>query len=176
MCKSQHIVPEMCTKPAFDATYIPPTNNPGIHPDIVIDCADELLAMGKCVGLVSVMHANNETGLENLGLSKIAQECHTRNILFHTDCAQAVGCSDLNVEKVRCGFMLLSSHKIHGGKGAGALYIRDKSKVSPLIFGAAHRNTDCVVAPKMLRGVGFGKACEILKLEQERIETTLQNC
>lgn len=168
MCKPQYIVSERCTKPLFDATYIPPMNNWGIHPDIVIDCVDELLAMGKNVGIVSVMHTNNETGLENIGLSRIAEECHSRGVLFHTDCVQAAGCSHLDVDEIGCDFMSLSSHKIHGCKGVGALYIRDKSIVSPVIFGGASQEFGLRGGTENVAGiVGFGKACEILQPRQE---------
>lgn len=168
MCKPQYIVSEMCTKPLFDATYVPPMNNWGIHPDVVIDCVDELLAVGKNVGIVSVMHTNNETGLENMGLSKIAKACHARKILFHTDCVQAAGCSNLEVKEIGCDFMSLSSHKIHGGKGAGALFIRDKSIMSSLIFGGASQEFGLRGGTENVAGiVGFGKACEILKQQLE---------
>ena len=168
MCKPQYVVSEMCTKPLFDATYVPPMNNWGIHPDVVIDCVDELLDAGKNVGIVSVMHTNNETGLENVGISEIAKACHERKILFHTDCVQAAGCSHLDVEEIGCDFMSLSSHKIHGGKGVGALYIRDKSIMSSLIFGGASQEFGLRGGTENVAGiVGFGKACEILKQQQE---------
>lgn len=169
MCKSQYIVDGKCTKPLFDATYIPPMDNWGVHPDVVIDCVDELLAIGKDVGIVSVMHTNNETGLENIGLSRIAQECHAMGVLFHTDCVQAVGCSHLDVEEIGCDFMSLSSHKIHGGKGVGALYIRDKSIMSPLIFGGTSQEFGLRGGTENVASiVGFGKACEILQLQQNK--------
>lgn len=168
MCKPQYIVHDKCTKPLFDATYIPPMDNWGIHPDIVIDCVNELLATGDNIGIVSVMHTNNETGLENIGLSRIAKECHAKGVLFHTDCVQAVGCSHLDVEEIGCDFMSLSSHKIHGGKGVGALYIRDKSVMSSLIFGGVSQEFGLRGGTENVAGiVGFGKACEILQLQQK---------
>lgn len=168
MCKPQYIVSEMCTKPLFDATYVPPMNNWGINPCMVIDTIDELIEQGKHIGIVSVMHTNNETGLENLWIDTIAKECHKRNILFHTDCVQAAGCSRLNVEEIGCDFLSLSSHKIHGCKGVGALYVRDKSVMSSLIFGGGSQEFGLRGGTENVAGiVGFGKACEILRTQQE---------
>ena len=57
-------------------------------------------------------------------------------IYIHTDCVQAAGCMDLNVDNLNCDFMTISSHKIHGPKGVGALYIRDPSKITPIVGGS----------------------------------------
>lgn len=114
-------------------------------------------------GMVSVMYSNNETGATNK-VEKIASFCKQRGILFHTDAVQAFGSHDIDVGKIECGLMSVSGHKIHAPKGIGALYVKDKILLSPLISGGSYQEfglrggTENVAAI-----VGFGKACEILK-------------
>ena len=111
--------------------------------------------------LISVMFANNEIGtiqpIKEIG--RIAKE---HGILFHTDCVQAAGCHPIDVEKIGCDFLSISSHKIHGPKGVGALFAKEKSMLASIIFGGAEQefglrggteNVACIV--------GFGMACEI---------------
>lgn len=115
----------------------------------------------KEVGLVSVMHTNNETGLKN-DVEKIGDYCRRRGIYFHTDCVQAAGCCDLNVGNLNCDFLSLSSHKIHGPKGVGALYVRDYKDLNPLIRGGHRQEFGYRGGTENVAGiVGFGKACEL---------------
>lgn len=115
------------------------------------------------IGLVSVMHTNNETGLKN-EVERIGDYCSRRGILFHTDCVQAAGCCDLNVDTLNCDFLSLSSHKIHGPKGVGALYVRDFKKLSPMIYGGHMQEFGFRGGTENVPGiVGFGKACEIAR-------------
>lgn len=117
-------------------------------------------------GLVSVMYANNETG-DISNVVDIGRECHSAGILFYTDCVQAAGCLELDVDKFSCDFLSISSHKIHGPKGVGALYVRDKSLLRPLIYGGSSQEFGLRGGTENVAGiVGFGKACE---LAQEHI-------
>ena len=112
-------------------------------------------------GLVSVMYANNETG-DISNVVDIGRECHSAGILFHTDCVQAAGCLELDVDKFSCDFLSISSHKIHGPKGVGALYVRDKSLLKPLIYGGSSQEFGLRGGTENVAGiVGFGKACEL---------------
>lgn len=121
----------------------------------------------RATGLVSVMHTNNETGIRN-DIEEIGKYCHEHDIMFHTDCVQAAGCEPLNVDKIGCYFMSLSSHKIHGPKGIGALYVRNKTSISPLIFGGENQEFGLRGGTENVPGiVGFGKACEILTNDSE---------
>ena len=122
---------------------------------------------GGVTGLVSVMHTNNETGIRN-DVEEIGKYCHDKDIMFHVDCVQAAGCEPLNVDKIGCDFMSLSSHKIHGPKGIGALYVRNKTSISPLIFGGENQEFGLRGGTENVPGiVGFGKACEILTNDSE---------
>lgn len=168
LCETQDIVDGMCTKPAFDAEYIMPWNNYCIPADAVIDAMDEVTESGTITGIVSVMHTNNETGIPNMFIEKIGEACRERGILFHTDCVQAAGCHRLNVNEIGCDFMSISSHKIHGAKGMGALYIKDKSIMSPMIYGGHAREFGLRGGTENVAGiVGFGAACEILQRNLE---------
>lgn len=165
LCKAQYVVDDSCIKPVFDATYVHPGENSSIYyEDVKAAIENE-----SRTGIVSVMHTNNETGLENYRIDYIAELCRQREIFFHTDCVQAAGCSELNVDDIGCDFMSLSSHKIHGAKGVGALYVRDKSVMSPIIFGGSSQEFGMRGGTENVAGiVGFGAACEILRLNQKR--------
>lgn len=117
-------------------------------------------------GLVSVMYANNETG-DISNVFDIGRACHSEGVLFHTDCVQAAGCIDLNTQIMPCDFLSISSHKIHGPKGVGALFVRDRSLMTPLIYGGSSQEFGLRGGTENVAGiVGFGKACE---LAQEHI-------
>lgn len=117
------------------------------------------------VGLVSVMAANNETGVENT-VSWICDICHDDGALFHTDMVQEAGCAPLRVTEQGVDFATISSHKIHGPKGVGAIYGKDLSLLSPLICGGADQEFGFRGGTENVAGiVGFGKACEISSRE-----------
>lgn len=157
-----HIVSDSCIKSRFDIQYVSPQKNGCIPYRVVVD------NIGKETGLVSVMHTNNETGLKNFGIEYIGRACREHGILFHTDCVQAAGCYELNVDEICCNFMSLSSHKIHGPKGVGALYARDRSILSPIISGGNSQEFGLRGGTENVAGiVGFGAACEILRLNQK---------
>ena len=111
--------------------------------------------------LVSIMHTNNELGTVN-PIPQIGELCRKYNVPFHTDCVQAAGFSELDVEKFKCDFLTLSSHKIHGPKGVGALYVRNPDDFSPLIHGGKSQEFGLRGGTENVAGiVGFGTACEL---------------
>lgn len=121
-------------------------------------------------GLVSIMYMNNETGSEN-PVDEIGAMCHERGILFHSDCVQAAGCCKLDVEKMNCDFLSLSSHKIHGPKGVGALYVRDMSLITPMIRGGSAQEFGMRGGTENVAGiVGFGAACELMNERLHEID------
>lgn len=117
--------------------------------------------MDGTVALVSLMYVNNETGSIN-PVDDIATLCMKRGIPFHTDCVQAAGCLPLNVKTIGCNFLSISSHKIHGPKGVGALFVSDKSMLEPLIHGSRSQEFGLRGGTENVAGiVGFGEACRI---------------
>lgn len=155
---------KMCIKDRFDVSFVAPSPNGRVENNDTL----RSLVSDKHTGLVSIMHTNNETGISN-PVGAIGEICREHGVLFHTDCVQAAGCADLNVDALRCDFLSLSSHKIHGAKGVGALYARDKSLLSPIISGGHEQEFGLRGGTENVAGiVGFGKACEIIRQHRVR--------
>ena len=140
-------------KEGFHLSFVNPYYDGEIMPDAVRK------AMRPGIGFVSVMTANNETGVLN-DVNTICGHCHNNGALFHTDAVQAAGTEDLR--EIHCDFMTVSSHKIHGPKGVGALFAADPSMLVPLIYGGAEQEHGLRGGTENVAGiVGFGKACEL---------------
>lgn len=131
--------------------------------------ADELAeTVEQDTGLVSIMYVNNETGAV-MPIGEIANECNKRGILLHTDCVQALGFQDINVEKIGCDLLSISAHKINAPKGVGALYVRDIDMLSPIISGGAGQEHGLRGGTENVAGiVGFGEACSLIQKETVR--------
>jgi cysteine desulfurase len=118
--------------------------------------------------LVSVMAANNEIGVLQ-PLTEIGAICRDRQVLFHTDAAQAIGKIPLDVEAMKIDLMSLTAHKVYGPKGIGALYVRRRNprvQIAPQQHGGGHERgmrSGTLYTPQI---VGFGKAVEIALTEQ----------
>jgi cysteine desulfurase len=149
----------------FKVKYLPVDKYGLINPD------DVKAAISKDTFLVTVMFANNEIGtiepIEEIG--KIAKK---NDVLFHTDAVQAISTVPIDVKGLNIDLLSISSHKIYGPKGIGALYARKGVKLQPLMHGGGHER-------KLRSGtyntpgiVGLGKACEIT---QERLKIDAKN-
>ena len=145
----------------FKVTYLP------VYENGIIKIEDLKEAITPETILITIMHGNNEIGtiqpIEEIG--KIARE---NKIKFHTDAVQTFGKIDVNVEKLNVDLLSLSSHKINGPKGVGALYIKKGTRVVPLIHGGGQERGIRAGTENVPGIVGFGKACEIAtqKLEE----------
>lgn len=158
-------VQHMATKLGFDVSYS------GVNCDFSPFPYDLIREMRADTGLVSIMYANNEIGYTH-DVCRIGQMCRERRILFHTDCVQAAGCLPIHVWNIGCDFATISSHKIHGPKGVGALFIKDKSKFEPMIRGGDHQEFGMRGGTENVAGiVGFGKACELAMENLSAAET-----
>lgn len=126
------------------------------------------------VGLVSVMFANNEVGTIQ-PIKEIAQLCKKYSVPFHTDAVQAVGKIPVDVHDLGVDLMSISSHKINGPKGIGALYIRNGVKLNPFLLGGGQENGMRSGTESVANIVGFGKACQIAKENLQSNNHALQN-
>ncbi|MBI5146591.1 MAG: cysteine desulfurase [Thaumarchaeota archaeon] len=143
-------------KEGFDVIYLP-VNNYGM-----IDIEKLKHSITKETALVSVMFANNEVGTIQ-PIKKVAQICKQHNVLFHTDAIQAVGKIPIDVKEIGVDLLSISSHKINGPKGIGALYIRDGTTLDPFILGGGQENGMRSGTENVANIVGFGKACHLAK-------------
>jgi cysteine desulfurase len=112
------------------------------------------------VALVSIMYANNEVGTIQ-PIKELSEIAHQAGALFHTDAVQAAGKLPLNAKDLGVDMMSLSSHKINGPKGVGALYIRSNLKILPIIHGGGQEWYLRSGTENVPGIVGFGKACEL---------------
>jgi cysteine desulfurase len=117
--------------------------------------------------LVSIMYANNETGVVQ-PIRQIGKVCKERGILFHTDATQAVGKLPMDVQADGIDLLSLSAHKLYGPKGVGVLYVRKKNprvRLSPLLDGGGHERGFRSGTLNVPGIVGLGLACEIAEQE-----------
>ncbi|VEU23903.1 DEKNAAC105104 [Brettanomyces naardenensis] len=146
----------------FEVTYLP------VDTDGLIDL--ELLekSIRKDTCLVSVMAVNNEIGVEQ-PIEEIGRICRKHKVFFHTDCAQAYGKIPIDVNKMNIDLMSISSHKVYGPMGIGALYVRRRPRVrlEPLINGGGQERglRSGTLAPPLV--CGFGEAARLVREEYD---------
>ncbi|MFP4199590.1 MAG: cysteine desulfurase family protein [Halanaerobium sp.] len=109
--------------------------------------------------LISIMHANNETGSIQ-PIKEIAQLAAENNILLHTDAAQSVGKIKTDVKEMGVDFLSLAGHKLYAPKGIGVLYIKKGIEIEPLIHGAGHESGRRAGTENVIHEAALGKACE----------------
>ena len=142
-------------------------NSNGFHVDYLpvdnfgmVNTSDLQNIISEKTSLVSVMFGNNEVGTIQ-PIAKIAKICHENKIIFHTDAVQAVGKLPVDVKELGVDLLSISSHKLHGPKGIGALYIKDGVKIDPIILGGGQEFRLRSGTENVASIVGFGQACEI---------------
>ncbi|MEK6757876.1 MAG: cysteine desulfurase family protein [Nanoarchaeota archaeon] len=111
--------------------------------------------------VVSIIHGNNEVGTIQ-DLEKIGKICKEKGVLFHTDACQGYTKTLVDVKKQNLDLVTLNSHKIHGPKGVGALYIKDGIKITPIAHGGGHERKLRSGTENIPGIVGFAKSSEIL--------------
>jgi len=137
-------------------TYLPVDEHGIVNPDDITNSINEQTVM------VSIMFANNEVGTIQ-PIKEISEICKKYQIPLHTDAVQAVGKIPINVKDLGVDALSISSHKINGPKGIGALFIKKGLKVTPQILGGGQENGMRSGTENVASIVGFGKACEIAK-------------
>jgi cysteine desulfurase len=158
----------------YRATFIP-VDNAGI-----LDIDSFSKALDDDTVVVSIMYANNETGVI-FPIQEIGEILRERKILFHTDAVQAVGKLPIDVKKLPIDMLSLSGHKLHAPKGIGALYVRKGTRFYPYIIGGHQENGRRAGTENVSSIIGLGKACELAaeNLEHEipylsRLRDTLE--
>lgn len=150
----------------FACTYV------GVSGDGRVSVEDIGKALRKDTILITIMHANNETGVLQ-PIEEIALLARERGIAFHSDAAQTVGKIPVNVQHINVDMMTIVSHKFYGPKGIGALYARKEIRLSPILFGADHEKGLRPGTENVPGIAGLGKTCEIASLYiQKRMSHT----
>jgi len=137
-------------------TYLP------VDESGMVDLPDVANSLTEDTIIVSIMFANNEVGTIQ-PIKEISELCKKYDVLFHTDAVQAVGKVPINVKELGIDALSVSSHKINGPKGGGALFIKKGIKPNPMILGGGQENGLRSGTENVASVVGFGKACEIAK-------------
>ena len=138
----------------FKVTYLP------VYENGLIDIEDLKNAITDETILITVMHANNEIGSVQ-PISEIGKIASEKGIKFHTDAVQSFGKIEVDVDKLNVDLLSLSSHKINGPKGVGALYIKKGTRIVPLIHGGGQEKGIRSGTENVAGIVGFGKACQL---------------
>ena len=127
-----------------------------------VDLTELEKAISKDTMIVSIMFANNEVGTIE-SIEKIAKIAKKHDVLFHTDAVQAIGKVPIDVKKMDIDILSISSHKIYGPKGVGALYIKKGVKIEPIVHGGGQEKGLRSSTHNTPGIVGLGKACELAK-------------
>jgi cysteine desulfurase len=144
------------SKNGFDIDYLP------VDKFGIIDPLELKNHLSNKTCLVSIMFGNNEVGTVQK-ISQITKICNEQKIPFHTDAVQAIGKIPIDVKELGIDFLSISSHKLHGPKGIGALFIKNGIKIDPMILGGGQEHGLRSGTENVANIVGFGKACEIAK-------------
>jgi len=134
----------------------------GVNNEGLLDLAEVEAALTPDTAVVSIMAANNETGVL-FPVERIAEMCRARGILFHTDAVQAVGKVPLDMRRNAIDMLSLSGHKLHAPKGIGALYLRRGTPFQPLLIGGHQEQGRRAGTENTAYIVGLGKACEMAR-------------
>ena len=133
----------------------------------LVDPTDVRRALRPNTRLITIMMANNETGVlqpvEEIG--KIAAEA---DIYFHTDAVQAAGKVEIDVRRIACDLLSISGHKLHAPQGVGALYVRKGTMLQPMLYGGSHERSRRAGTENVPGIIGLGKAAELAREALER--------
>jgi cysteine desulfurase len=141
-------------KQGYEVTFLPVT------PEGALDLRLLEQSIRPDTSLVSVMWANNETGVL-FPIQEIAAICRTKNVLCHTDAVQAAGKLKIDVKELGVDFLSLSGHKLHAPKGIGLLYVKRHTKYQPYIIGGGQERGRRGGTENVPNIVGFGRAAEL---------------
>ncbi len=145
----------------YQIIYLPVDNRGLINPSDL----EKSISEDTC--LVSIMWANNEVGTIQ-PIAELAKICNEKKILFHTDAIQALGKTPIDLKEIGVDLLSVSSHKIYGPKGVGALFIRKGVKINPIILGGGQEKGFRSGTENVASIIGFGKAAELARLNLKK--------
>ncbi|WP_129716611.1 cysteine desulfurase family protein [Pedobacter sp. SYP-B3415] len=123
---------------------------------------------------VSLMHANNELGTLT-DMERVGELCETYNAIYHADTVQTMGHYAHDVKKLKAHFLVCAAHKLHGPKGVGFLYVSNKVKIPPMIYGGAQERNMRGGTENVYGIVGLAKALEIAYAEMDSHQQYIQS-
>ncbi|MGB9201083.1 cysteine desulfurase NifS [Methanobacterium sp.] len=155
-------------KNGYKVTYLP------VYEEGIVRVKDLEAAITDETILITIMHANNEIGTIQ-PIAEIGKIANEKGIYFHTDAVQTVGKIPVNVSEMNVDMLSLSSHKLYGPKGIGALYIKKGVRIEPLMYGGGHERGFRPGTENIPGIVGLGKACSIASQNLESNARKLTN-
>ncbi len=176
--RGNHIITQVTEHPAvlnickslerlhdFRVTYLP------VDAHGRINLEDVKAAMTDQTVLITIMHANNETGTLQ-PIAEIAEIAHRHGVLVHTDASQSVGKIPTYIDELGVDLLTVAGHKLYAPKGIGALYVRDGLQLEPAIYGGGQEHGRRAGTENIAFIVGLGVACE---LAQQHLATNSQS-
>lgn len=143
-----------CEETGCDVTHVPVDERGLVDPD------DVRRALRPNTKLISIMMANNETGVVQ-PVEEIGKIAATADVYFHTDAVQAAAKVPIDVTKIGCDALSISGHKMHAPQGVGALFVRSGTRLRPLFHGGRHERSRRAGTENVAGIVGLGKAAEL---------------
>jgi cysteine desulfurase len=138
----------------IEVTFLPVDGAGLVNPD------DLRRALRPNTKLVSIMFANNETGVIQ-PVAEIGRICAETEVYFHTDAVQAASKSPIRVNEIGCDLLSISGHKMHAPQGVGALYVRKGTTLAAMLYGGSHERSRRAGTENVAGIVGLGKAAEV---------------
>jgi cysteine desulfurase len=137
----------------------------------LVDPSDVRRALRPNTKLVSIMMANNETGVVQ-PVEEIGAIAGEAGVCFHTDAVQAVAKVPIDVKRIGCHALTISGHKFHAPQGVGALYLKKGTKINPLLHGGRHERSRRAGTENVPGIVALGKAAQLAKAGLDRGDPT----